>query len=399
MFDLIKTLDPVHGLTRGWQMRPPTAGQPMWSVAVDIGGLAARGASAGDYPLHLVGAYGTSRTDTMARAAGEAVERFALIPGEQGPRAITATAASLGAAALDHVAAGLGAPVTAPMRWYEGTWLHSGAPVWVPAGLVDYPVDTTSFDPSPSGAAAGPDFEFAVRGALLELVERDAMGVAWAAGAFASEIDLGAELAAAPRTGEWRRLATLHSKGLPVRLVRVPVLPGLHCVLSTVVDGTMAACGAKAHEEWDRALLIALQESLQVHEMLTVLRDQWGAVEAPEVVRDDIDRARLWLTAGAVGELERRLVGLPREPPGSASFARRSVTDLVEAVRADGGEPLVVDLSRRLPEAHRAMGWHAVKVVVPGYQPLRMDERHPFGWRQDRIEAAGPLSRFPHPLI
>lgn len=407
MFDLIKTLDPGNGLTRGWHMRPPSADHPMWSVAVDIGGLDARGTDLGDYPLHLVGAYGAGRGDTLVRAAGEAVERFALFPRDRGPRTVTATAASLGEDALDFVAAGLGDPAgaDAELRWYEGTWLHSGAPVWVPAGLVDYPAGTPWFDPSPSGAASGPDFEFAVRGALLELIERDAVGVAWAAGAFSAEIDVEAEIALAPPSPEWRRLTTLYRKacasGLRPRLVTLPVLPGLHCVLATVAGTDLVACGAKAHEEWDRALLIALQEALQVHEMLTVLRGQWGQVEPPAVVRDDIDRARLWLTSRAVSELDRRLRDLPLAPPGPPSSPRHSVAELVTAVRTDGGEPLVVDLTPRLPAPHRAMGWRAVKVVVPGYQPLRMDERHEFGWRHDRIAAASTASvpRFPHPLI
>lgn len=407
MFDLIKTLDPANGLARGWHMRPPSTNSPMWSVAVDVGGLEARGADLGDYPLHLVGAYGTSRADTLARAAGEAVERFSLFPRDQGPCTVTATAAALGSAALDFAAAGLGDPVAADasLRWYSGTWLHSGAPVWVPAGLVDYPADTTWFDPSPSGAASGPDFEFAVRGALLELIERDAVGVAWAADAFLAEIDVEAEITLAPPSPEWRRLTTLYRKacdtGLRPRLVRLPVLPGLHCVLAATAGSDLAACGAKAHEEWDRALLIALQEALQVHEMLTVLRGQWGHAEPSGVVRDDIDRARLWLTPRAVAELARRLRDLPLAPPGSSSSRRHSATELVAAVRADGGEPLVVDLTPRLPAPHQAMGWRAVKVVVPGYQPLRMDERHEFGWRHDRIAAAGtgPVPSFPHPLI
>lgn len=408
MFDMIKTLDPAAGLTRGWHMRPPVHGSPLWSVAVDIGGLAVRETGAEDYPIHLVGAYGAGRADTVARAAGEAVERFALFPGARGPRAITATATALGSGALDFVTADLGDPAAAdqPLHWYEGSWLHTGEPVWVPAGLVDYPLGTPWFDPSPSGAASGPDRDFAVRGALLELIERDAVGVAWAAGSRLREIDVEAEIALAPPTPQRRRLAALYravvESGLRPRFASVPVLPGLHCVLAAVVDGPdLAACGAKAHEEWDRTLLIALQEAVQVHEMLTVLRRQWGPVEPPEVVCDDVDRARLWLTGAAVSELERRLHGVPPVPPGAPSAPRRSAAELVAAVRADGGEPLVVDLTSRLPDAHRAMGWRAVKVVVPGYQPLRMDERHRFGWRHDRIEAARTESvpYFPHPLI
>ena len=68
---------------------------------------------------------------------------------------------------------------------------------------------------------------------------------------------------------------------------------------------------------------------------------------------------------------------------------------------ASGGGPVAVDLTARLPEAHRAMGWHAAKVIVAGYQSLRMDERHQFTWQRARLAAAGSAvpGSFPHPLI
>ncbi|MGH3765864.1 MAG: YcaO-like family protein [Pseudonocardiaceae bacterium] len=407
---MIQTLDPANGLTHGWLMRPPQGpDHPMWTMVVDIGGLAVRGLSIDDYPMHAVGACGVSRTDTITRAAGEAVERFALFPGDEaGPRAITATAVELDSAGLDFAGSGLGDPhaLDRPLRWYQGSRLDCQQPVWVPSGLVDYPLADPWFDPTPSGAASGPDLRFAVRGALLELIERDAVGVAWAAESPLQEIDVEAEIALARSHPNWRDLARLYrwarEQDLRPTLVRVPVLPGLHCVLAAVIDGPdLAAVGAKAHEDLGRALLIALQEAVQVRDVLTALRGQWGPTAAPDAVRDDVDRARLWLTEAAVAELERRLHDLPAASPGPPSSPPRTPAELVAAILADGGRPAMVDLTTRLPETHRAMGWRAVKVVIPGYQPLRMDERHQFGWQHERIEAARtkPTRPFPHPLI
>jgi ribosomal protein S12 methylthiotransferase accessory factor len=405
---MLKTLDPVNGLAQGWQVVPPQPpAPPLWSLWVDIGGLAARGQTAGEYPVHTVGAYGVSRTDTITRAAGEAVERFALFPSENGPPTVTALAGEL-ESIVDFAGSGLGDPSAGGrlLRWYQGQWLDSGRPVWVPAGLVDYPADEPCFDPTPSGAASGPDWEFAVRGGLLEWIERDAVGVAWAADATLGEFDVEAEIAAAPPSPDWRHLARLYRaarrQGLRPRLLRVPVLPGLHCVLAAVVDEPdLAAVGAKAHEDLGRALLVALQEALQVREALTKLRGLWETVVAPEVVRDDMDRARLWLSETAVTELERRLRQVTSVRPGSPSRPPYTLIELVAAVTADGGRAAAVDLTARLPEAHRAMGWRAVKVIVAGYQPLRMDEACQFTWQHKRIAAAAtkPVGYFPHPLI
>ncbi|GLY50312.1 YcaO-like family protein [Lentzea sp. NBRC 102530] len=373
MFDLISTLDPANGLTRGWEMRAPEADRPMWSVAVDVGGA------------HPVGACGAGRMDTLARAAGEAVERFALVPGD-GVESVRARSLP---GALDFAGASLGDPRAAgeTLLWYRGCWMDSGAPVWVPAGMVDHPGDTPWFDSTPSGAAAGPDLEFAARAALLEWIERDAVAVAWATGAGVRRVE--------PPPGPVRRLVE-SARDVAPQLVSVPVLPGLTCVVAAVVDGpALAAVGAKAHHDADRAMLVALQESLQVRAALLAMRAEWGEVTAPEVVRDDADRARLYLTPAAVAEVRERLHDQPLTE--LASGPAMTLDELVAAVVADGGRPALVDLTARLPELHRAMGWRAVKVVVPGYQPLRMDERHVFGWRHDRLN--GAVGSFPHPLI
>ncbi|NHA00707.1 hypothetical protein G5V59_13720 [Nocardioides sp. W3-2-3] len=71
--------------------------------------------------------------------------------------------------------------------------------------------------------------------------------------------------------------------------------------------------------------------------------------------------------------------------------------DLLAALLADGLDPIVLDLTDRLPERVRAMGWSVVKVVPDGYQPLRIDERTTYGWNERRL---GPGTRCPdpHPL-
>ncbi|MFE0022990.1 YcaO-like family protein [Amycolatopsis sp. NPDC059021] len=418
MLDVMATLNPAHGLAGRWQVaRPSPPDHPLWSIAVDIGGLGARDAGEEEYPLHLVGACGASRSDAMVRAAGEAVERYALMPRRAGgPRSRTGTTAP---DTLDFAAESLGDPAAAgePLTWYEGHWLGSGEPVWLPAGLVDYPVSTRWFDPTPSGAAAGGDLDFALRGALLETIERDAVAVAWAAEAGLTALDTDAELAAAPRTQPWRQIRTLWTSareaGLTTSLAEVTTgLPGVHCVLAAAVDRTrgrtLAAVGVKAHPDWGRAILIALQEALQVRTALLGIADTIGDAQVP-MVRDDVDRARLWMTEPAVAELERRLRDLPVRATRIRDVPAAPVTpeSLVRGMIADGARPAAVELTGRLPEVHRAMGWRVVKVIAPGYQPLRMDEATSFGWRHDRIDAvrrrhgltAGRHATFPHPLI
>ena len=72
------------------------------------------------------------------------------------------------------------------MDWTRGVDLNTGSDTWVPAELVwgSYPHYVARTDPAISpvaqaGLAAGPTTEFAIRNALREIVERDAMTLSW----------------------------------------------------------------------------------------------------------------------------------------------------------------------------------------------------------------------------
>src|SRR5699024_7602689 len=87
-----------------------------------------------------------------------------------------------------------------------------------------------------------------------------------------------------------------------------------------------------------------------------------------------------------------------------------SIGELLTAMRSDGTDPVLVDLSDRLPMPLQERGWAVMKVVPVGYQPLRIDKRHEFGWHEHRLANAdartgstartqeGTRFSLPHPL-
>ncbi|WP_165818530.1 YcaO-like family protein, partial [Frankia canadensis] len=251
MIDARATLEPEAGIARGTTLVPPAPDQPLWTVAVDIGGLDAaghRGLADGDYPLHLVGAAGLRPGDALLRGAGEAVERFALrpgprpgAPGEHVPRLPFA----------DPTVA-LGSPAADPdrLRWLPGRDLVSGDEVVVPAALVDYPAGDElalrCFDPTPSGAAAGADLAMALGNALHEIVERDAVMVAWAAQLRLERVDLAALAPPPARAAELDRLVRAADElGLSVTFGAIPTpLRGVECVVAIMIDDGGAEAGA-----------------------------------------------------------------------------------------------------------------------------------------------------------
>lgn len=140
-------------------------------------------------------AYGCDRARVRAAAVGEAVERYsaAYVPDDG---LVVATARELGPdaptpetfalfAPEQHASAGFPfVPFTAETRlsWVRGTRLADGADAWLPAQLVY--LGSASTEPmiaysTSNGLAAGPNREFALLAAMLELVERDAFMLAW----------------------------------------------------------------------------------------------------------------------------------------------------------------------------------------------------------------------------
>ncbi|KPM51023.1 hypothetical protein ACG83_36875 [Frankia sp. R43] len=440
MIDARATLERAAGIARSTTMIPPATGQPLWTVAVDIGGLDGaghRGLESGDYPLHLVGAAGTGPGDALLRGAGEAVERFALRP-VPGPDQSTETGQAEGRPlpfADPRVALGSPDADPAALRWMTGQDLVSGEPVAVPTALVDYPAaDPASlrwFDPTPSGAASGAGAEMALRNALHEIVERDAVMIAWAAQLRLERVEL-ADLVNATTTRpaavrELGRLAHVADElGLSVSFGAVPTaLRGVECVISVLVDRRshrpLAAVGSRASACRAEAALGAFRETFQVREVLRGVcgwyrEDREDLAASLPPVRSDLDRARLWTTTEAVDAVEQWTASFldgrrERRPQESSDAAAASIADLVDDLAQDGGRPTVVDLTDRLPAPIRAMGWNAVKVIPVGLHALRMDERHEFTWLRARIDDAPDrlavpggvpdrtIHPFPHPLI
>ncbi|MFD8084039.1 YcaO-like family protein [Kitasatospora sp. NPDC059722] len=433
MIDFIATLDPHNGLAAAGALRPPRLpDEPLWQGLVELHPARTGAASREGSTLarEVVGAYGASRGDTLVRAAGEAVERFALYPA--GDPVTVASAAELAGSALDFTRKGaeLADPAAArrELRWYPGRSLVDGGGVHVPAGLVDYPAhpdDAAGFDPSPSGAASGATPEQALLSALLEVIERDALITAWQCRLPLPVADPEAVLRQSPATPGRQRLRLAHraasAAGLRPVLAWIPTgLPGVHCATAVIVDtdgpGRLAAVGACASGDACTALGKALQEAMQIRSALRLVNRNDPADAPTAQPRTELERAQYFASehgaaavaswaAGFVPEEARLLAdaGAGAAPDGL------TVDGLVRALAEQGVRPVAVDLTHRLPEALVRMGWHAVKIVPEGLQPLRLDESCAFNWHRGRLASAGartgltPLApegrREPHPLI
>lgn len=382
--DYTRTLAPGSGVAREVRLLPPDgAAHALWTIAVDIGTSDLVGAADG-IDMTWVGASGLLRSRTLPRAAGEAVERFALHPrGDVLPSGAGLPPAMPGASwATDAVGPGT--------QTYRGRRV-SGGEVAVPVAAVDYPprpgVNLAGFDPSPSGTAAGAGRDAALQSAARELVERDVALRAWRQPAFATRFlpELGED-----RDGSLRALLRA-AGGVELAFVALTVPERPLAVLCLAVDDDAGVVGVGVSLEPSLHLMAvkSAQEALQVRALLIDLMASRTRLRPVPPVRNEADRARFWADPAACDQARAWLADVRNDEPASDAAGRR-----VEL----SPDAVVVDLTPRLPATLREMGWAVVKVFDPALQPLRMSEEP--GWNlspHTRLDAGS--CTLPHPLV
>lgn len=370
--DYLRTLRPELGIAREATLyRPDADRSPLWVLAVDIGQeeFAGRRRTGDEYTLALVGAADVRRSAVYARAAGEAVERWALKPSSVHRPAI---------AAVDAPAGSFWVPVPSATKssTYAGVLYRSdgsSVDVRVPAGAVDYPTggpDDPSYDPSPSGTAAGLGLEDATERACKEILERDAAMRAWLEGTPLISVDTEAAGAIDP---DLRRLTSIcRLLGLSYAVAYLPTPHRrVRPIMAMIIDRAngVASAGLALGSSDAASSARALQEALQVRTVITA-RTREERTAPPTVIKDDSERARFWSSAaGVAAGLEWISAMQPATAPPIQDDAEPRWAGLI-------GEYTVVDLTRRLPAEIQSMGWAVAKVFAPGLQPLRMSEEH-----------------------
>jgi ribosomal protein S12 methylthiotransferase accessory factor len=420
--DVLQVLRPETGVARSSDISFDEAFQ-LWTVRADVG----LGERRGYTELSHVGACGFGRGETMVRAAGEAVERFALMAPAADERLIGAVPAAdarrvaLGVATVARSSAAADSVPADCIPAVDGC--QPGELVLLPCAAVNDPIQLDQggdFDATPSGAASGATWRDAMLAALLESVERDAVQTAWALRPRLARLDHPAALrvlAAADR--DCRTLAeVVATQGLELTFALIPTdVLGMTAVIALLFDETghgMVAAGCAVSPDPLAALRRAGRESLQV---LAALRSLWAhqvftladAGLAASSVTDDLSRARFWSAPSGVGAARDWLSTLHRVellPPAPSGSALVTLDALLNELGQRGLRPLVCDLTYRLPAAARCHGWRAARAVVLGHQVLRMNERHGFTWCTPRLiqlaslwECNAEPSDLPHPFI
>ncbi len=278
---------------------------------------------------------------------------------------------------------------TEPIAWVPGEDLGSGEPVLLPAEFVHFPPADERHAPAiTTGLGLGTSGAGALVSGLTEVVERDAAMLAWYSTfeplALAVD-DPGFDALARRARGEDLAVTPL----LVTQDVDVPVVT---VAVHREGDWPRFAVGSGAAMDPVAAARGALEEALQNWMELRGMGPDRAAEEEPNVARYaelppaarsfvDVDDA---VPAASVG---------PSEPPSGAD----ALPALVDRVAAAG---LDAHAARLTPRDVEALGFEAVRVLVPAAQPLFVGERF-FGERARTVPRElgfrPRLDRPPHP--
>jgi ribosomal protein S12 methylthiotransferase accessory factor len=353
----------------------------------------------GQKNFHVSGGASAERERAVAKAVGEAVERYcaAIYEAEELPLSSAASASfpcvPPESFALyrpeQHAEPGFPwRPFTAetPVRWTPARDLATGEAVHVPAAMVFIPyafrreVEEPFVQPISTGLACHCSCEEAAVAALCEVVERDAFLITWQARLAMPQIP------ADSLSAENRDLVERFRRvGDAVTLLDLRLDTGIPTILSVRRGGrpgvTPLSFAAATDLDPESAVRKSLEELAHTARYMQAIDGGLDPLEAvpghPNVVNQE-NHLQFWCNpahasrADFVFAAEERVL-FAEIPSLAAQEPRRDLRTLVERIQAVGHRALLAEVTT--PDVAE-LGLAVVRALVPGFHPLFMGYRN-----------------------
>jgi ribosomal protein S12 methylthiotransferase accessory factor len=274
---------------------------------------------------------------------------------------------------------------TGILGWVKANSLPDGRAVWVPAAAVflpynPQPEEIVPFPTLSTGLACGPTEDQARATAICEVVERDAVALAWlgnivprAASAESLDEDTARLLALVRQYSASAAILDLTTDlGIPVRAA----LLDAHSPLGHIT-GVGSACRPNPGAALKNALCEAAHCRMYVKSMMAQ-RPAWSPSRGYRNVVSFADHA----LTHSVCPAARRALAKWRAPRPSVpdtlptrELACGTSSDLVSILNSKGFRVLAINLTTR---DVAGVGLSVVRVIVPGLQPLQGNHNWPY---------------------
>jgi ribosomal protein S12 methylthiotransferase accessory factor len=390
-------VDPVTGIVSHVQEVPREPGSPDFfhfsARACDTSAFSRQG------NFQNTGGAATKRENAVAKAIGEAVERYcaALYEAEELPL-VSASEAPFSvippkefALYSNEQCESPGFPWSpfnddTPVRWTEGVDLVSGERRHVPAAMVYVPYtfyrgsgETPITQPISTGLAAHMSPALAALSGLYEVVERDAFTITWQAGVAPPQIraetlsDAGYDL-----------VQRFERTGAGVILFDLTLDHGITTILSvlrsTAPESPALVFAAASSLDPERAVRSALEELAHTRRYSQQIKSRLPRIDpGPDYVNmvDQVDHLNLYCDPQSARLADflftsKKRVDFDELPNGSSGDAQQDLAIACKRIAAIGHHVVAVDLTT---DDVRSTGMAVARVIAPGFHPLFMGHR------------------------
>lgn len=270
--------------------------------------------------------------------------------------------------------------------WVTGKSLISNRNIQVPAQLVFVPYVYKKSEPMlqmqiSTGAAAGETVHDAQYRGICEVIERDSFMIHYYNRISSKRIDL-----SLIKNEKISKLVNIFNRyNLELCLNDITTDLAIPAVAATVVDRTgkgPAICvGLKAGFDMNQNIIGATEEALMVRSWI---RDEYvyslAKQNYPKIISTVEDRANFWCPLAIISNLDFWLNAKFNTIPYklhqlSKSSYKEKVEELIKILGAKGYDVVCVDITA--PKV-RNYGIKVVKMIIPGLQPLHLDEKYPY---------------------
>jgi hypothetical protein len=149
-------------------------------------------------------------------------------------------------------------------------------------------------------------------------------------------------------------------------------------------QGQVASFGMKLGDDPAHGVLAAVYEAFQLRAALAS-RPQGPSTRSCKAPAGDEARADFLTTAAGQAAMQEWFLCWQQACREPSPARKLTLAARVAAIVADGGRPVATELTDRLPQPIRKMGWRVAKAVIPGFQPLRIDDCLEWTWNRRRV--------------
>ena len=269
------------------------------------------------------------------------------------------------------------------VRWIEGTSAISGEPALIPASCVyvpymfDHAVEPFTHMSISTGLAAGRDVEQCIAKGILEILERDALMIAWHGELAMPRLDPTSCLGRSPLIDDLLAAGLRGSSEWFLNVLTLDV--DVTIISAALIDPgspPRTSFGISADPDPERALLHALEEATLTRILVNRMDEAREERECdPAEVRTLHDHLIAHATSSRLRERLGFLTGAPEITFGDllARAEAGGARSVEERVAAAGLDAFWVDVTT---EDVAEFGFHVVRTVMPGLQPLDNDHRY-----------------------